>query len=85
MRIVDENEYARIEDDGYYYIVTDKTLEHLPIHHEGETRSLAHIKIEFVLVEDKLTPMRTYYPKDEVDIKAVYTVYNRLTKIHSKT
>jgi len=67
-QLIEEDEFARLYDDGYYWIIEDKTLGDKEVVHTGETKTLVTIKMDFVLVNDRLAAARVYYPKDQFTI-----------------
>jgi len=67
-RTVEEYEYAALYDDGYYWIVEDKTLVGKEIVHTGETKTLVNMRIDFTLIGNQLHGVRYYLPKDQFPI-----------------
>ena len=84
MTILESNDIARLEDSAHEWIIIDILRDQFPTEHTGETHTVKDIKIEFILENDKLTPKRVYYPKDQFKRQQILQTFQSYTNKRRK-
>jgi len=84
MKVIDENEFCRLGEYGGWWVIEDKTLLKYPVEYSSETKTLINIYMEFVILDNKAIPVRTYYPKDQFRLDDVKEQFKRLTEKRRK-
>jgi len=84
-RVLMENEYVVLYEEGPWYVIENKLVRDLPIVHRGETKTLIHMIVEMGMYPNgDITTVRTYYPKADVELKIVVNAFHQWTKYWQK-
>jgi hypothetical protein len=85
MSVVEENEVARLVDDGTFYIVEDKTMLNKPIHLQSNTETWKTMFVDWTRTEEgKFAAIRFYLPKTQFDFEVARNVFDSITKARRK-
>jgi len=77
MKVIEENEFCRLGEYAGWWVIEDKTLLKHPVAYASETKTVVNIYMEFVIIENKAIPVRTYYPKDQFTLDMVRDIFKR--------
>jgi len=85
VEVLDENEVARLIDDGFFYILEDKTQLHRRVAGRGQTETWKTLYVDLGLTEDgKWVTIRFYFPKNEFELLVARNAFNTLTQYRRK-
>jgi len=84
-RVLLENEFVVLYEQGPWYVIENKLVRDLPIVHRGETKTLIHMIIEMGMYPNgDYTVVRAYYPKADVELKVVVSAFHTWTNYWKK-
>jgi len=83
-RLIKEGRFVRLWELDAWWVIEDKTLLQYPVEFTGNTKTAVSIYMDFVRVEGRLVPVRTYYPKDQFPLDVVERVFYRLEQKRQK-
>lgn len=84
MRALKENDFCKLCETDFDFVVEDKTIGHHPFSHTGETETALCIRIDFVTVDGKPMPQKYYLPKPDILLQQAEDVFRRITKMREK-
>jgi hypothetical protein len=85
MSILEENEFARLIDDGQFYILEDKTQLHRQIVLQKSTETWKNIWLDLAETDSgTLVAVRYYFPKNQFELAVARNAFNTLTSARSK-
>jgi len=80
-RVLIENEYVALFEEGGWYVLENKPVKDLPIVHRGETKTLVNMVIEMGMYPNgDVTVVRAYYPKTDVELQIVVNAFHQWTR-----
>jgi len=84
-RVLLENEFVVLYEQGPWYVIENKLVKDLPIVHRGETKTLVHMIIEMGMYPNgDYTVVRVYYPKADIELKVVVRAFYTSTNYWKK-
>ena len=81
VEVLAENEVARLVDDGYYYILEDKTQLRRPVVVQRRTETYKTFYVDFGTTESgRWVAIRYYFPKDQFELEIIMRAFETLTR-----
>ena len=83
-KVIMENEYVRLMDDGVWYIIEYKPFKDMPVVHRGETKTFVNMIVETGILPDGYpVAIRAKYPKDQFEgesFRIILSTFNSWTR-----